>query len=244
LQARASVCTSNIRQICVVTGESLNDNDGRFPCGFDSDILGTNEPPEGYSGNGQGRSALWWFDLLGGIYKKYSDKYYEQKHTIVACPAKQSQNIRIRTDVLCGNYGVNMSICKTTACTIAFDMNEFGGEPLTIAEVPHASKTLLIVDSGYAIISWRHAADTFQSMVLGSNNIEKDAYIPGLSINKSRTFLTPGQELDAIGGRHPRKTVNVGYADGHVSRVPAEDLLVKKRADGGYDNLVPLWRPR
>ena len=33
-------------------------------------------------------------------------------------------------------------------------------------------------------------------------------------------------------------TVNVGFADGHVARIKAEDLLVKKASDGHYENQV------
>jgi prepilin-type processing-associated H-X9-DG protein len=39
------------------------------------------------------------------------------------------------------------------------------------------------------------------------------------------------------------KTVNIGFADGHVViRKKAEDLLVEKTSDG-YQNLSPLWLP-
>jgi prepilin-type processing-associated H-X9-DG protein len=37
--------------------------------------------------------------------------------------------------------------------------------------------------------------------------------------------------------------VNVGFADGHVARTKAEDLLVKKIPDGHYENRFPLWTP-
>jgi len=51
-----------------------------------------------------------------------------------------------------------------------------------------------------------------------------------------------GQQ-DAIYGRHPNKTVNVGFADGHVSRTKANDLFVEKTNDG-YTNKSPLWVPK
>jgi hypothetical protein len=35
----------------------------------------------------------------------------------------------------------------------------------------------------------------------------------------------------------------VGFADGHVARTKAEDLLVKKAVDGHYENRFPLWTP-
>jgi prepilin-type processing-associated H-X9-DG protein len=68
------------------------------------------------------------------------------------------------------------------------------------------------------------------------------AYIPGLSINRQRQ-LWAGQETDAYYGRHPQMKVNAGFADGHVARTKAEDLLVKKIGDGLYENRSPLWVP-
>ena len=68
------------------------------------------------------------------------------------------------------------------------------------------------------------------------------SYIPGLKINTDKT-IWPGQEEDAIIGRHPNKTVNVGFADGHINRLNADTLLVEK-TDGDYSNLIPLWLPK
>ena len=73
--------------------------------------------------------------------------------------------------------------------------------------------------------------------------IEDSSYVPGLTINKERTNLWFGQEKDAIEGRHPGKTVNVGFADGHVSQKQADQLLVEE-TEGSYKNRTPLWRPR
>jgi prepilin-type processing-associated H-X9-DG protein len=52
--------------------------------------------------------------------------------------------------------------------------------------------------------------------------------------------LWPGQTWDAIGGRHPNKTVNIGFADGHAELKPACDLLVERGEDEEYSNMV-LW---
>ena len=41
----------------------------------------------------------------------------------------------------------------------------------------------------------------------------------------------------------PNKTVNVGFADGHVTRKKADDLFVEKAADA-YMNRSPLWLPK
>ena len=43
-------------------------------------------------------------------------------------------------------------------------------------------------------------------------------------------------------GRHPGKTVNIAFADAHVDKVEAEELLVEE-AEGIYANRSPLWLP-
>jgi prepilin-type processing-associated H-X9-DG protein len=104
----------------------------------------------------------------------------------------------------------------------------------------YPTQTLLIVDSSYCIISWWHVTDV--PPVTLDNTIEDTAYIPGLEINKDRD-LWAGQEEDAVDGRHPNKTVNIGYVDGHSGRTRANDLLVKKTVDA-YTNKSPLWSPK
>jgi len=66
--------------------------------------------------------------------------------------------------------------------------------------------------------------------------------VPGLRINEDR-IIFPGQKADAIGGRHLNQSVNVGFADGHLSRLKADDLLVED-VNGNYSNLSPLWQPK
>ena len=154
-------------------------------------------------------------------------------------PIQTDKTAELKDDILCGNYGVNLSICKMSTGSV--DQNEFVGKPRWGSEILRPAQTLLIVESGYAIISWRHAAD-FPPVTLGNAYIEDTAYVPGLSINRQRQ-LWPGQEIDAFYGRHPQMTVNVGFADGHVARIKAEDLLVKKAANGHYENRSPLWAP-
>lgn len=108
------------------------------------------------------------------------------------------------------------------------------------SDIPHPGQTLLIADSGYSLISWWHVTDV-PPVLLGSN-IEDTAYLPGLEINKDKN-LWPGKEWDAINGRHPNSTVNVGFADGHVNRTKADDLFVEK-TDADYKNRIPLWLPK
>ena len=231
LQAKTAVCMSNIRQLDTVFSAYVTDS-GNFPYGFDNTPEGP--PTGGYAGYIQyDRMGWWWFNYLGELYERSLGS-----KTVLQCPSKQIQQPKLKDDILCGNYGVNLSICKMS--TGNADPNEIG-KPRELSEIPNPARTLLIVDSGYAVISWRHAADFFTA-TLGNTHIEDTAYIPGLSINRQRQLLA-GQQIDAFYGRHPQMTVNVGFADGHVARIKAEDLLVKKNSAGHYENRYPLWTP-
>jgi prepilin-type processing-associated H-X9-DG protein len=233
LQAKAIVCASNVRQLCFGLCEYATDSDS-FPYGFDNKL---NKPPDGgYAGCAQyDRNGWWWFNYLEEFYKRNMGR-----QTMLQCPSKNLQHPKLKDDILCGNYGVNLSICKMSSGRAS--QKEFVGKPLTSIEIPHPAQTLLLLDSGYAIISWWHAADK-PPVTLGNSIIEDTAYVPGLKINKSR-LLWPGgvQNYDALVGRHYRKTVNIGFLDGHVELKRADNVLVEKNLEG-YKNLVPLWRP-
>ncbi|MBN1392778.1 MAG: type II secretion system protein [Sedimentisphaerales bacterium] len=232
-KAEAAVCGSNISQLLkgILSYEMENQI---LPYGFDD----TPEvrPPDGYAGgSAYDRRGWWWFNFIEDFYRKSSGKT-----TVVQCPSKRLSDLTLKNNILCGNYGINRSICKS------FDdrqpnREEFVGEPLRSSSIPRPAETLLIVDSGYAMISWWHATDE-PPVILGNTIIEDTAYIPGLWINKNRS-LWPGLEQDAINGRHTNKTVNVGFADSHVRRTKADNLFVEKTT-GGYKNKSPLWVPK
>ncbi len=232
-EAEAAVCGSNISQL--LRGLFSYETDNQIlPYSFD---IPSNEPHPGeYPGfYPPDRTGWWWFNYIEGFYEKSSGN-----KMVICCPSKRLNDQMLKNDVLCGNYGVNRSVCKS------FDdrqsqREEFVGTPLRSSNIRHPAKTLLLVDSGYAIISWWHATDK-PPVVLGDTIIEDTAYIPGLWINKNRNLL-PGQKRDAVDGRHPNKTVNVGFADGHVSRTKADDLFVEKTG-GDYKNKKPLWVPK
>jgi prepilin-type processing-associated H-X9-DG protein len=205
-----------------------------LPYGFNEDP--NESPPGGYTGYIQyDRTGWWWFNYIEGFYKKSNIE-----RTVVRCPSKLLMNPKLKRNILCGNYGVNRSICKSFDDRQPF-REEFVGTPLSTNKISRPCETMLIIDSGYSIISWWHAADV-PPIALGNTVIEDTAYIPGLWINNERD-LWPGQEEDAIYGRHPNKTVNVGFVDGHVSRTKADDLFVEKK-DDYYKNKSPLWVPK
>ena len=229
--AKAVLCGSNVKQL--VLGLAMYETENEtFPYAFDDTLL--EPPPGGYPGFLEyDRTGWWWFSHI----VDYS-KNDPEKDSIIWCPSRKIKNTKLNNDVLCGNYGVNQSVCKSSRGRKSHA--EFVGTPLRRSDIAHPGQTLLIFDSGYSLISWWHVTDV-PPMPLGST-IEDAAYVPGLEINKKKD-LWPGQEWDALNGRHPNKTVNVGFADGHVSRKKADDLFVEKIAED-YKNKSPLWQPK
>jgi len=226
----ALVCGANINQL-VLSLTMYEGDSGTFPHALDDTLL--KSPPGGFPGYLQyDRIGWWWFNQID-----YSSKD-SGKDSVIWCPSREINDTRLKENVLCGNYGVNHSILRSTSGRIS--QSEFIGTPLSSSNIPHSSQTLLIVDSGYSMISWWHVTDV--PPVPFGNSIEDAAYVPGLGINKEKDFLWPGQKWDAITGRHPNKTVNVGFADGHVSRAKADDLFIEK-TETCYKNRYPLWRP-
>ena len=230
-KAKAVVCASNIRQL-VIAVTAYSSNNGTAPHGFaDSKI----EPPGGFPGGlGYGKAGWWWFNYVGRFYDKKTDQ-----EGLLCCPAKNLRDPKLKTNILCGNYGINQSISKSTS---GDSSTEFVGRPLKIMdEIPKPSETLLVVDAGYELVNWWHAT-TDPPVPLDSAFIENTSYVPGMKIN-CRKAIWPGQEHDAVGGRHPNRAVNIGFADGHVESREADELLVEKR-EQRHDNRVPLWSPK
>lgn len=234
-QAKAVLCSSNIKQLTItlLMYEAVNKT---FPPGVRDSLT---PPPGGHAGNPvYDRMGWWWFNYIEDLYNKA-----DNKKSILNCPSKNLTDLELKDNILCGNYGVNLSICKSVEDRE--NLAEFIGKSLNVDDIQRPSKTLLILDSGYAIINWWHAADE-PPEPLDETYIEDTTYIPGLKINKEKEkegALWPGQENDAINGRHPHKTVNAGFADGHCARIKADKLLVEKTGDT-YKNRSPLWLPK
>jgi len=226
----AVLCGSNIKQL--VLGLAMYETENQtFPYAFHDSLR---PPPGGYPGNSAfDRKGWWWFHYISDYSRKSKGK-----KAALWCPSRRIRDFKFDC-VLHGNYGVNRSICKSSD-DIQSHREEFVGTPLASSDIPHPVQTLLIVDSGYSLISWWHVTDV-PPISLGST-IEDTAYVPGLEINKDKS-LWPGQEWDALNGRHPNRTVNVGFVDGHISRKKADDLFVEKIAED-YKNKSPLWQPK
>lgn len=231
-QTRAVKCGSNLKQLSLAMTMFAQEN-GTFPYGFDCSEFGMVMPLPRYPGNAMyDWQGWWWFTSLGGGLMDYTDP-----KSIFWCPSRNIQDPGIKVNILCGNYGVNRAVCVDALAM----GSEFVGTPLALYQIRRPAETFLIGDSGYSLTSWRGATN---APVEPFENIEREGsfYVPGLLINEDRTIF-PGHEADAREGRHLNKSVNVGFADGHVRRLKANDLLVEK-IDGEYYNRTPLWLPK
>jgi prepilin-type processing-associated H-X9-DG protein len=176
----------------------------------------------------------WWFNRLG----MRSRDLFGRHPDALKCPSRPISQPALWYNLLYGNYGLNWSVCKGYSPDRRYA--EFSGVPLASSRVVRASETLLLTDSGYALISWYHVTAR-PPFSMGSRKGVDLSYVPGLSANAGRTLL-PSQQEDAFGGRHRSKTVNVGFVDAHVEHRSAETLAVSPVEDG-YANLSPLWKP-
>ncbi len=231
-QARTVACRANIHGLSL----SLHNYEAEhqsLPYGFDFKA-GLPPPPGGYIGNFSFDNPGWWWFHFSGV-------VHDGKEVdAIRCPSKKLEDPILDRDVLCGNYGVNRSLCRVgVAMNSLPSQKAFVGPPLSTSSIRHPGSTLLIVDSGYVLISWWQATAE-PPAPLDAFFMEDTAYVPGLEINAER-ILWPGQSGDAIGGRHPHKTVNVGFADGHAELKKAADLLVARAEDGSYTNTL-LWQ--
>jgi len=234
-QARTLVCKGHVRTFGTALAAYAYDHE-HFPHGLllMSDCHG--RPPDGFAGNAvYDWQGWWWFDFA----VDYLSVSRNEAAKLVRCPSHRLAGGRFSKDYLWGNYGINQSVARMSMDDRALG---FVGRPLRPEQVEHADLTLLLVDSGYALISWRAVAGPDDCLF--HNARRADAYyLPGLSTNKDRTF-GPDYERDALLGRHPHRTVNAGFVDGHVERRGADSLGISPTEDGGYVNRYPLWVPR
>jgi len=103
LQAKAVLCSSNINQLTLglIRYEIENET---FPYALDT--TSTEPPPGGYPGNLMyDRAGWWWFNYIVDYSK-------EDSESVILCPSRQILDSRLKYNVLCGNYGVNQSVCN------------------------------------------------------------------------------------------------------------------------------------
>ncbi|MBN2589456.1 MAG: prepilin-type N-terminal cleavage/methylation domain-containing protein [Sedimentisphaerales bacterium] len=225
-------CSSNVKQITIKLVEYDIENE-TFPYSFFSKN-NIEVPPGGFLGNDRYGVTGWqWLNYIND-----KENLNVKGESVFWCPSRRIERLEFKYNILVANYGVNQSICKSWS---DYKKDEFTGSPLSSTNILVPAQSLLVVDSGYATINWNHVTNSPPNP-LGQSSLEDYSYLPGLAMNKDRNLLE-GQKDDAINGRHLNKSVNMGYVDGHVDDVKAEDLFIEKSSEG-YKNLTPLWLPR
>jgi len=217
-QAQSVVCAANIRQMNFLLS-AYAQSFTFYPPGF-CDLPGysSTSPPGGRVGSAAyDWVGWWWFHFL--IDEQDAPTLLRK---IAFCPSSTAEGSSKR-NVLCGNYGINYSICKIATLTTN---DEFHGRSLKPETVQRPAQVLLLADSGYSLLSWKAA--TLNPDYSFECSQRKDAfYVPGLSINSNPLkSIHPELKADAIKGRHLNLTINVGFTDGTVRRLPAETLLI------------------
>jgi prepilin-type processing-associated H-X9-DG protein len=236
-RARSVICQGNIRHIGLAFDLYHTTHDA-FPSAFVFKIV---SPESGRTNvdHSMDWGGLWWPYAL----EMTPDRYSSRKHTL-RCPSKNYTEFKFKYNDLWGNYGANWSICKSPSEDIASFSPEFSGAPTKRTSIRRPDKTLLIADSGHALLAWVHTLpDSHARAPKSSYDAFNMAYVPGASVNAQKS-LWPVLKEDAIAGRHPGKTVNCLFADGHTERKKADDLTVQPLDHGQFDNLTPLWKPR
>lgn len=228
-QTRTTLCATKMNNL-LLSLQTYDAEHGTLPPGLDDPGI---RPP-----GGDMRPTGWfWFHFTGVIHNESI-----KDRRLLKCPSSRLDSPDLRNWVVYGNYGVNRFLCKSGQ-GLGFYGEDIQGTPMSIAALRQPGETLLIVDSGFALVSWWNATREPPEPIV-VKNMWDSSYIPGLEINSEKTLtLWPGQETDAIGGRHRGKIVNVGFADGHIRPTKAGELLVEKTGENEWNN-SPLWRPR
>ncbi len=232
-QGRALKCQTHQRGLLLQLLAYDIDN-GTLPYGLSGDKL--TFPRGGRAGGHLDPSAWWWFHYLG---MRTPNIFQPQDQ--LTCPEKNLESQRLNRNVLWGNYGVNWSLCRSPHSSSGLNSVR-ARRPYTVQNIKSPGGTALILDSGYAVINWYHATRVPPQKVFVDNN-SWASYVPGLSTNQHpEKYLLDVQKDDAIAGRHPNRTINVGYVDGHVDRIEAEQSLVVQEGDD-YFGVTSFWGP-
>jgi prepilin-type N-terminal cleavage/methylation domain-containing protein/prepilin-type processing-associated H-X9-DG protein len=233
-KAKSLNCGLNLKRIAAVMS-IYEQNNSTFPRGFD--FKGDEVPPGDYVGDpSYDPLNWWWFHTLEDIFKQQAF----DRDELLWCPSRNVYDPGEKENILCGNYGVNRSICKDYLGFTPPD-DEFIGMPLSINQIKQTSQAILLMDSGYTLISWRAAVEN-NDRIYENRDREEHFYVPGLSINTKRNISNRCLD-DANFGRHLNRRINIAFVDLHVESRKSDDVLVEEE-NGEYSNLSLTWKPK
>jgi prepilin-type N-terminal cleavage/methylation domain-containing protein/prepilin-type processing-associated H-X9-DG protein len=221
-KAKQISCMNNLKQLGLGCAIYQQNYDGFFPYSQLDNV--PTPPPSGtylYSKN------WYWSDFLADTLGKNTAF---TNNSVLTCPGvKVAGKSNIGDGILSMNYGWNQAVCPR-------GLNAAGDpSPLKNSKIPHPSSLMVVIDAGDAKAYWELAN-------LNNSLIKSYKYIPGFVSNASKPIAAKA-ETDAIAGRHPGKSVNASYADGHASNVRVTTIHVKGHNTPSGDNNYQFWRP-
>ncbi len=213
--AKELVCRNNLRQLGQLTFTYSGANQS-FPNGF-NDVTQI-APPGDFLGNAsKDLQGWWWFHY---ITEKNLLEREDGSKGILWCPTRRITGSLLARNNLCSNYGINYSICKIASNN---EQTDFLGTPLKPDRIRSASTTMLLMDSGYALVSWKALLTDTAAYPFELTLRQDSFYVPGLKANQQRS-IDPDQQTDAVNGRHSGNRINVTFVDGHVEKTDVSDL--------------------
>lgn len=215
-QGKDVFCTNNLRQLAFAVSIYSHENPD-YPQGFCGDPdCHPSIPYDKYiklgTDTNDWQNSWWWFHFLKDVIE---DNF--SKEGPLWCPSRHFSDAELSRNILCGNYGINYSICKISTTS---PVDQFSGKPLRSEQVCSPASKLLLMDSGYALISWKAFALDSTIYAFENPSRQDSYYLPGATVNKQRFengSINKFQQEDAISGRHSGK-FNAAFADGHVDK--------------------------
>ena len=233
-QAKKVVCQSNLRQLNL--GLTLyNEDYGRLPNaernliaeGYNANNMPV--PPDGWWYTDPGTNRPVPFPPFGGTgyswyWQQMAGNYLGEQWDVYRCPASNrlpaAHDTGRKDSPYAGNYGCNRNLMPMPAGSV------YAGQPprpdissKSIVQIKRPSDVALVFDCGSSVLE--------HSSAVTPRGFRW--YIPGYWNNENGPFGTydwhPGYDSDADKGRHPGATINIGWVDGHVGSMKADEFV-------------------
>ena len=227
------MCTNNLSQLNLSLSVYLQGNES-YPPGFYNSLSGSSPATQLGHSSDDWQQGLWWFHFMGNDIRNSNSNNYKT----FWCPSRRLPASPISNNILCANYGINYSICKISMSVLK---DEFSGLPLRPEQVHSPFSKLLLMDSGYALISWKALVPDVSVYPFENLNRQDVHYLPGLPSNQNRA-INQIQQNDATNGRHHSQKFNAVFADGHVESKKPSSVAPDFDAAGNVSN-NSFWSP-
>ena len=230
--AKKVVCASNTKQLLL--GLTLYDQDARcLPNAYRAASSITDVPPDG-----------WWFTSTSNptqpkvspgigypwFWQQISGKYVSAQWKVYRCPASTCpapQDTGRKDAPYGGNYGCNVNLMTRPASPAYAGLPATAAFPTArIVSIRRPANVALMFDSGgetmYLQYAWAPAG--YRWYIPGcSQNVKPGTTSSPCSSNSAYDFDS-GYKKDLVQGRHPKKKINIGWADGSMRDMTAEEF--------------------